>query len=154
MLKTALAHLGILWPLGCSGHGSQVLIADGNYPFVTGSPSVAKKVSHNLSLGKVSETHVLATLVQSIPIEAATVMVPPVGAEQCIFVEFRGLLPGGLEITPLKRHEFYDLSRSPNTGVVVATGEQRRFANLLLTIGVVLAVGDRPARMHGIGAMV
>lgn len=81
MLKTALVHLGILWPLGCSGRGSQVLVADGNYPFVTGSSSVAKKVSHNLSPGKVPETDVLATLVESIPIEAATVMVPPDGAE-------------------------------------------------------------------------
>jgi len=30
MLKTKLTHLGILAMLGCMGHGSMVLIADGN----------------------------------------------------------------------------------------------------------------------------
>ncbi len=143
MLKTTLLHPGILGALGRSGHGSQVLIADGNYPFTTGSPSAAEKVFLNLSPGKVSVTDVLAALVESIPIEAATVMVPPDGAQQQILAELRALLPAGLELTSLKRHEFYDLARSPNTALVVATGEQRRFANLLLTIGVVRAVGDR-----------
>ena len=35
MLKTKLTHPGILATLGCTGHGSMVLIADGNYPFST-----------------------------------------------------------------------------------------------------------------------
>jgi L-fucose mutarotase len=33
--------------------------------------------------------------------------------------------------------EFYQEAKSPDTALVIATGEQRRFANLLLTIGVV-----------------
>ena len=37
MLKTTLLHPDILRSLASAGHGSKVLIADGNYPFTTGS---------------------------------------------------------------------------------------------------------------------
>jgi L-fucose mutarotase len=40
---------------------------------------------------------------------------------------------------PLERVErfaFYDRVRSPDTGVVVATGDERLYGNLLLTIGL------------------
>jgi L-fucose mutarotase len=137
MLKMKLLHPEILDALGRAGHGAHILIADGNYPFSTGSPPAARKVFLNLAPGKLSVTDVLAVLGEAIPIEAATVMVPPDGAAQPIFAEFRGLLPAGLELTPLKRFEFYDMARSANTALVIATGEQRRFANILLTIGVV-----------------
>ena len=36
MLKTKLLHPEILAVLGSNGHGSRVLVADGNYPFATG----------------------------------------------------------------------------------------------------------------------
>lgn len=136
MLKTRLLHPEMLEALGRSGHGSQVLIADGNYPFATGSPATARRVFLNLAPGTVSVTEVLAVLVETIPIEAATVMVPPDGAEQPIFAEFRQLLPADVQLTPLRRFEFYGLALAANTSLVVATGEQRRFADLLLTIGV------------------
>jgi L-fucose mutarotase len=37
----------------------------------------------------------------------------------------------------LERFAFYDVARSPNVALVIATGEQRIYANILLTIGVV-----------------
>jgi len=37
----------------------------------------------------------------------------------------------------LERYAFYDAACSPLTSLVIATAETRRFANLLLTIGVV-----------------
>jgi len=44
MLKTRLLHPEILQALGSSGHGGQVLIADGNYPFSTGAaPGKSRK---------------------------------------------------------------------------------------------------------------
>jgi L-fucose mutarotase len=36
-----------------------------------------------------------------------------------------------------KRFEFYDEARSSDTALVIATGEQRVYANILLVIGVV-----------------
>ena len=35
------------------------------------------------------------------------------------------------------RFEFYDAARDSDVALVIATGEQRVYANLLLTIGVV-----------------
>lgn len=136
MLTTTLLHPEILRALGRVGHGAQVLIADGNYPFTTGSPATADKVFLNLKPGMVKVTDVLEALVESIPLEAATVMVPDDKTDQPIFAEFRNLLPGSLSLVKIGRFEFYDRARSSDTALVIATGEQRIYANLLLTIGV------------------
>jgi len=136
MLTTTLLHPEILRALGRAGHGAQVLIADGNYPFTTGSLATAEKVFLNLRPGMVTVTDVLEALVASIPIEAATVMVPDDKADQPIFREFHQRLPKKLELTKIGRFEFYDRARSNDTALVIATGEQRIYANILLTIGV------------------
>ncbi len=136
MLTTTLLHPEVLRALARAGHGSQVLIADGNYPFSTGSPAAAEKVFLNLKPGVVKVTDVLEALVECIPVEAATVMVPDDGADQPIFREFRQLLPKRLDLTKISRFDFYDRARSDDTALVIATGEVRIYANLLLTIGV------------------
>ena len=136
MLKTRLLHPGILQALGEAGHGAQVLIADGNYPLRTRSNEAAHRVYLNLAPGIVSVTDVLRTLVATIPIEAAQVMTPDDGEEPAIFADFRQLL-AGIDLEPLGRFPFYDAARGPDLALAIATGEQRLYANLLLTIGVV-----------------
>jgi L-fucose mutarotase len=136
MLTSTLLHPEILNALGRGGHGSKVLIADGNYPFSTGSPAAAQKVFLNLKPGMVKVTDVLEALVESIPIETAVVMVPDDKSDQPIFSEFRQILPKQLDLTKVTRFAFYDQARSNDTALVIATGEQRIYANLLLTIGV------------------
>ncbi len=137
MLKTKLLHPEILAALGGAGHGSKVLIADGNFPFGTGANPAAKRVYLNLAPGLVTVTDVLKVLVEAIPIEAAEVMQPASGPEPSIFAEFRDLLPE-LDLKPLGRFEFYDTARERDVTLVITTGEQRIYANLLLTIGVVM----------------
>jgi len=137
MLKGKLLHPEILEVLGKSGHGSKVLIADGNYPFLSGSPVTARKVFLNLMPGIPKVTDVLIALVSTIPIEAVEVMVPPDGAKQAIHDEFVKLLPADVPMTSYPRMEFYKRVMEQETTLVIATGEQRRFANLLLTIGVI-----------------
>lgn len=137
MLKTGLLHPQILEALGEAGHGAQVLIADGNYPLLTRSSGTAHRVYLNLAPGLVTVTDVLEVLVGAIPVEAAHVMLPDSGEEPSIFAQFRELLPG----TPLQalgRFQFYDLARGPDLALAISTGEQRIYANLLLTIGVVM----------------
>jgi L-fucose mutarotase len=136
MLKYRLLHPQILQALGEAGHGAQVLIADGNYPFATRSSPNARRVYLNLAPGLLSVTDVLAVLADAIPIEAAHVMVPDDGAEPSIFAEFRALLPG-IALQPLGRFAFYDAARGPDLALLIATGERRVYANILLTIGVV-----------------
>ncbi len=137
MLKGKLLHPEILAALGAAGHGSKVLIADGNYPFSTGSPESAALVFLNLAPGVVTVPQVLEALVSAIPMEAAEVMVPSDGATVPIFDEFRAILLAGIDLQERGRFEFYDLARGPDTALVIATGEQSVYANLLITIGVV-----------------
>ena len=137
MLKTELIHPEILGALGKLGHGSKVLIADGNYPMLTGSHPSAIRVYLNLTPGIVSATDVLRVLANAIPIEGEEVMLPESGEEPGIFSEFRNLLPNAIVLKPHGRADFYSAARDSITALVIATGEQRIFANVLLTIGVV-----------------
>lgn len=137
MLLTKLIQPEILGALGTMGHGSRILIADGCYPFVTGSPATARKVYLNLSPGIVLVTDVLKAIAATVPLEEAFVMVPPDGAEQPVFAEFRQILPPGMELRKLQRFAFYDKSREPDTALVIATGDERNWANLLLTMGYI-----------------
>jgi L-fucose mutarotase len=136
MLRYKLIHPEILAALGAAGHGSQVLIADGNYPFATGAPATARRVFLNLAPGLLTVTDVLAALADAIPVEAAHVMVPDSGPEPAIFEEFRAILPG-TELQKIGRFPFYEAARGADTALVIATGERRVYANILLTIGVV-----------------
>src|SRR5581483_9911954 len=137
MLKYQLLHPEILHALGTAGHGAKVLIADGNYPLVTRSNPASQRVYLNLAPGLVTVTDVLRVLVQAIPIEAAEVMMPDVGDEPPIFNEFRNLLPNTLELQKLERFPFYEAASTPAIALAIATGEQRIYANLLFTIGVI-----------------
>ena len=138
MLKTQLLHPEILAALGGAGHGSKILIADGNFPFGTGANPAAKRVYLNLAPGLLTVTDVLHVLAEAMPIEAAEVMQPASGDEPTIFADFRRILLQGVELKHLGRFEFYDVARERDTALVIATGEQRIYANILLTVGVVM----------------
>ncbi len=136
MLRGTLIHPEMLDVLGRAGHGSQILIGDGNYPFSTGTNPRARRVFLNLRPGLVTATDVLEVLAGAIPIESASVMVPE-GPEPPIFQEFRRLLPAQMRLAPLERFAFYAAARAEDVALVIATGEQRIYANILLTIGVI-----------------
>ena len=76
MLDLPLIHPELLAGLGRSGHGSRVLISDGNYPHATGSPPSATRVFLNLRPGLLTVDQVAEVLFQVIPIESAAVMQP------------------------------------------------------------------------------
>lgn len=135
MLRTTLIHPPLLAALAACGHGSKVLLADANYPVRTGAWPHAAVVHLALRPGTVGVTEVLATLLDAIVVESAAVMAPSDGAEPAVFEEFGTLL--GLPLERLSRTDFYSAARTPDVGVVIHTGEQRLFANLMLTLGVV-----------------
>ncbi len=137
MLKSQLIHPEILQALASAGHGSQVLITDGNYPASTGSASTAKKVYLNLSPGLIKATDALRAVASAIPIESAQVMQTADGSTPPIFAEFQELLPQGMELQPLERFAFYAAAGEPSLCLTIATAEQRVYANILLTIGVI-----------------
>ncbi|MFA5817972.1 MAG: RbsD/FucU family protein [Bacteroidales bacterium] len=136
MLKTNLLHPEILNALGSNGHGSRCLIADGNFPFSTGVNERAQKVFLNLSPGVLSVTDVLKVINEAIPIESYIVMLPPDEAPQSIHDEFVNILGENVPVEKVKRFDFYKEAQSTDTCLVIATGEIRRFANILIVIGV------------------
>jgi L-fucose mutarotase len=135
MLNHTLIHPEILEAIGAAGHGSRVLIADGNYPASTKRGVNSALVYLNLVPGMPTVTQVLDALLTAIPIEAAAVMAPPAGAEPDIFAEFVERLPG-LALERIGRLPFYEEAGGDDTCLTIITGEQRIYANLLLTIGV------------------
>ena len=137
MLRTRLIHPQILAALAAAGHGSQVLISDGNFPHATASPPGATRVYLNLSPGRVTVTEVLEALAATVPLEAAAVMRPDDAEAPAVLEEYAALLPAGTPVEVVERLAFYELGRGPDVTLVIATGDQRLYANLLLTIGYV-----------------
>lgn len=135
MLYGPLTHPPLLAAIAAAGHGSRILIADGNYPHSTGVNPAAERVFLNLRPGLATVDDVLSVLVEAIPLEAATVMVPPDATPVPAHEGFRAIL-GDLQWTEVERFAFYDLCQSADVAVLVATGEQRVYANVLLTVGV------------------
>jgi L-fucose mutarotase len=136
MLTQRLIHPEILEALAAAGHGARVLITDGNYPASTRFGDNAALVYLNLSPGLVTVTDVLSVLMTVIPIEDVAVMEPEGGYDPPIFRDLERLLPG-VELTRYDRFEFYEEASGPETCLQVVTGDQRLYANVLLTIGVV-----------------
>lgn len=136
MLLHNLTHPTISAALGAAGHGSTVLVADGNYPHSTGVRAGTPTVFLNLRPGQVPVDDILAVLLSAVPVESACVMAPAEGTEPEIFPVFRNLL-GPVPLTPLVRTAFYDKAREPDLALAIASGDQRLYANILLTIGVV-----------------
>jgi L-fucose mutarotase len=137
MLKTKILHPEILSALGSNGHGARILIADGNFPFSTCPPVSAKKVFLNLAPGMISVTDILNVLVDCIPVESAIIMIPPDESIQPIHKDFEEILGRDMVFEKVKRFEFYEEVKSDDTCLVIASGETRRFANILLVIGVI-----------------
>lgn len=145
MLKSELLHPEILSTLARNGHGSKILIADGNFPFETKAHPQAKQVFLNLSPGVVGCLDVLKPICSVVPIESALVMDPPESGEFAvnapdIWGDFSKILEqsgNSIQLDRVGRFNFYECCASADVKLVVATAEQRIFANLLLTIGVV-----------------
>ncbi len=137
MLLSKCIHPEILEAVGKMGHGSRILISDGCYPHVTGCAATARKVWLNLMPDLVRVTDVLEALTATIPIEEAWVMAPPDGTDQPVYDEFRKRLPEGVEIEKVLQFDFYKKAREPDVALMIATGDQRNFANLMLKMGFV-----------------
>lgn len=136
LLKTRLLHPEILGALATAGHGARVLLADANYPFGTAARPDVPRVYLNLAPDLLRVTDVLDVLRETVPIDAAHVMQPDGAEEPAIFSEFRALLPD-TRLDKLGRFDFYAAARGPDLALLIATGERRLFANILLTLGVV-----------------
>lgn len=136
MINTEIIHPDILAAIAKAGHGSTILIADGNFPMATAAPGNVPRVYMNLAPDVLKVPEVLKYIVDAVPIEAATAPVPDDGTEPPIFSEYRAILPKEIEIEKVDRFGFYDAVRQPELALMIATGEKRPYACILLTVGV------------------
>jgi L-fucose mutarotase len=137
VLRFPLLHPPLLAALGAAGHGGRVLLADANYSHSTNVNPAATMIHLNLRPGLVTVDQVLEPVLAAVPVEAAAVMRPDDGSTPPVFARYAELLGPGLPLRPLGRMEFYSECRQPDIAVCVATGDDRLYANLLLTIGFI-----------------
>jgi L-fucose mutarotase len=135
MLTLPLIHPPLIRALALAGHGSKVLIADGNFPYATVRHPMAEIVHLNLAPGLLSVDQVLAAVLSAVTVEAAQIMGPDDGSEVDSHRSYRAALPEA-SFERVGRWDFYDIVRSQDVGLIIATGDQRTYANLLLTIGL------------------
>lgn len=145
MLKHQLIHPKINEVLGRAGHHGKILIADGNYPCSSAIGPHAELVSLNLAPGLVSCNQVLQTLLSAIPIEAAHTMQYQTTGPYALSEDppvwnlYRASFKAAklkIKLQPIEKFEFYTHVATPDHVLTIQTGDQQRFANLLLTIGV------------------
>jgi L-fucose mutarotase len=142
VLRFPLIHPPLLAALAAAGHGGRVLIADANYSHSTNVHPRAARIYLNLSPGLVTVDQVLEPMLAAVPVESVAVMQPDDGSIPSVFGRYRQLLGDGLPLRPLGRLEFYAACREPALAVCVATGDDRLYANILLTIGFVEPVAS------------
>jgi L-fucose mutarotase len=145
MLRHLLIHPKINEIAGRAGHHAKILIADGNYPASSKKGPAAEVVCLNLMPGVVTCAQVLQALLSAVPIEAIHTMQPettgpyalledpPVWADFRAHIRAAGL---GIDLEPLEKWAFYEAVQTPDHVLTVQTGDQQRFANVLLTLGV------------------
>ena len=135
MLRSPLIHPPLLAALAAAGHGARVLIADANYSHSTNVYPGAALIHLNVRPGLVTVDQVLEPVVELVPVESVSVMQPDDGSTPEAFARYRELLGDRLPLQPLGRLEFYATCREADLAVCVATGDDRLYANVLLTVG-------------------
>lgn len=138
MIKTEIIHPDLLQALAQCGHKANILIADANYSFLTNSSPRARIIYLNFSPGLISSVVILQKMLGFINIEKTLLMSCPDDFDNTIAREYRTLLAESTAVEYVTREAFYALAKSSDTLLVVASGETRRFANILLTVGPTL----------------
>jgi L-fucose mutarotase len=145
MLKHRLIHPRINEIIGRGGHHAKILIADGNYPASTKKGPNAELVCLNLAPGVVSCAQVLETILSAVPIDAVQTMMytkdDPYALDKDpdVWEEYRAVLKHAglsLGLEPIAKWDFYKAVETPDHILTIQTGDQQRFANILLSIGV------------------
>ncbi|POT57819.1 RbsD/FucU transporter [Citrobacter amalonaticus] len=139
MIKSEIIHPDLLQALALCGHKANILITDANYSFLTNSSPQARIIWLNFTPGMIGSVVILEKILGYINVEKATLMASPPEFDNTIEREYRGLLSEPIEFEHVERNAFYSLAKSSDTLLVIASGETRRFANILLTVAPTLS---------------
>lgn len=137
MLKTRIIHPELIHALARAGHGSRILITDSNYAADIFTSESATRVYLNFVPGKLLVTEIMEGVLDTLPIENAYSMLTDDNEDPEIVQDFDDLLPAGAGRIPLKRDTFYEMAKDYQTSIVIVSGDQRLFANIMLTTGFI-----------------
>ncbi len=136
MLNSEIIHPELIRALAETGHGARILIGDSNYPCTTKSNPLARRIFLNFLPGLICGTDIVGAIARAVPLESAYYMTPPDGKMPEVVREYQKLIATKIPFEGLERFAFYDTASEKDTAVVIASGEQRIYANLLLIVGV------------------
>ena len=141
MLRYPLTHPPLLAALAGSGHGSRILLADANYAHDVNVRPGAPVIHLNLRAGLVRIDDILELIIGAAPLETAVSMLPDDGSTPPVWSRYQELLGPDLPLQSANRMDFYAAARGRDLAFAVATGDERLYANLLLTVGYVVPAG-------------
>ncbi len=136
MINSGIIHPEILKALAEAGHGSNIIIADGNFPADIGVPAHTKKVFLNYKPDVPKVPEVLEAVLKMVNVEAAAAPVRDDLSDAPVFPEYRALLPKEVEIKKLRRWDFRAACAAPETALLIQTGDLRLYCCIILTVGV------------------
>ena len=136
-----LLNAELLHALASMGHGDEIAIVDANFP-------AASNANRLIRLDGVDSPRALAAVLSVFPLDSFTptpvMVMQVVGSPETVppaVREFRPIIDraAGRSIEPqaLERSRFYERARA--CYAIVATGEQRKYGNIILTKGVIAA---------------
>lgn len=138
MIKLSIIHPDLLQGLAQCGHKANILITDANYSALTNVSPHARIIYLNLSPGLINSGVILEKILDYINVEKATLMISPADFENTIAREYHEILPDNTAFDYVERNDFYAMAKSSDTLLVITSGETRRFANIILTVGPTL----------------
>lgn len=138
MIKLSIIHPDLLQGLAQCGHKANILITDANYSVLTNVSPQARIIYLNFSPDLISSGVILEKILGYINVEKATLMASPADFDNTIAREYREILPINTAFDYVERNDFYAMAKSSDTLLVIASGETRRFANIVLTVGPTL----------------
>lgn len=138
MIKSDIIHPDLLQALAQCGHKANILIADANFSFLTNTSPLARIIWLNFTPGLIASGLILEKILGYVNVEKATLMNSPADFDNTIEREYRNILAGMNNFEYVERDTFYSQAKSPDTMLVIASGETRRFANIILTVAPTL----------------
>ena len=145
MLRHRLIHPKINEVIGRAGHHARILIADGNYPASSKKGPNAELVCLNLMPGVVTCAQALEAVLSAVPVDQVNTMMYTkddpyaLDADPPVWDEYRAVLRRAgldLRLEPIDKWDFYKAVETPDHVLTIQTGDQQRFANVLLSVGV------------------
>ncbi len=135
--NSGIIHPEVLEVLARVGHKGKILVTDALYSTATNVGPRCRVIHVALTVGAPTVSDVTTALKAAIALEELTRMKPESGETDLpVHQEIDRLLPSAtVPHTWVGRQEFYDLARSDDVALCLSSGDTRRFANVLLTVG-------------------